>query len=76
MRIGLNMILLWLLPLAAILHIIEEFVFPGGFAAWYRNYKVSLAASFTARYLVIVNVILVVLCTLPLLKDALNGIAL
>jgi len=70
------MILLWLLPLAAILHIIEEFVFPGGFAAWYRNYKVSLAGSFTARYLVIVNVVLVVLCTLPLLMDPLNGIAL
>jgi hypothetical protein len=70
------MILLWLLPLAAILHIIEEFVFPGGFAAWYRNYKASLAPSFTSRYLIIVNVVLVVMCTLPLLLNPLNGIAL
>jgi hypothetical protein len=69
------MILLWLLPLAAILHIVEEFVFPGGFAAWYRNYQVLLAASFTSRYLVIVNVVLVVLCILPRLLDSLNGIA-
>jgi hypothetical protein len=70
------MILFWLLPLAAILHIVEEFVFPGGFAAWYRNYQASLAASFTSRYLVIVNVVLVVLCILPLLLDSLNGVAL
>ena len=70
------MILLWLLPVAAILHIVEEFIFPGGFASWYRNYRVSLAASFTSRYFIIVNVILVVLCTLPLLLDVLTGIAL
>jgi hypothetical protein len=69
-------ILLWLLPSAAILHIIEEFAFPGGFTAWYRNYKISVSSSFTVRYLISINIILVVLCVLPLMLDASNGIAL
>ena len=60
------MIILWFLPLFVILHIVDEFVFPGGFMAWYRNYKSSVSSSFTVRYIVIINCVLVILCILPL----------
>lgn len=69
------MSLFWLLPLAAIMHIIEEFVFPGGFAAWYRRYKASVSSSFTPGYLIVVNVLLVAFCSLPLALDTSNAIA-
>jgi hypothetical protein len=50
-------------PLAAAgLHIGEEFVYPGGFMAWYRRYKSGTAQSITARFLVIINVLLLVAC--------------
>ena len=50
-------------PLAAAgLHIAEEFVYPGGFAAWYRRYKSGTARSITTRFLVIINVLLLVAC--------------
>lgn len=47
---------------AASLHIAEEFLYPGGFTTWYRRYKPERAASITPRFLVIVNVLLLVLC--------------
>lgn len=56
---------LWLPLIAVIVHLIEEFVFPGGFAAWYRRYKPELAASITPRFLIIVNLVLVVLAIIP-----------
>jgi hypothetical protein len=50
-------------PLAAAgLHIAEEFIYPGGFAAWYRRYKSGTARSITTRFLVIINVLLLVAC--------------
>jgi hypothetical protein len=59
-------ILFWLLPLFVGLHIFEEFVYPGGFSLWYQNYKPSLAASITPRFLIIVNAILVLLTIIPI----------
>ena len=56
---------LWLPLIAVLLHLVEEFVFPGGFAAWYRRYRPDLAPSITTRLLVIVNVVLVVLALIP-----------
>lgn len=47
---------------AACLHIVEEFVYPGGFVAWYRRSRPSIRASITPRFLIIVNVLLLVLC--------------
>ena len=55
----------WLLwgPLAAALaHICEEFVWPGGFMSWYRRYRGPSVHSITPRFLVIVNVILLAVC--------------
>ena len=50
-------------PLAAAgLHIVEEFVFPGGFAAWERRYRSDIRASLTTRYLFIVNALFLILC--------------
>lgn len=54
--------LAWALLCAAALHIFEEFVWPDGFAAWYRRYKPGRARSITPRFLVIINVLLLILC--------------
>jgi hypothetical protein len=50
---------LWplLLPMAACLHVFEEFVWPGGFPSWYRAYRPKLAASMTSMFFVKINVI-------------------
>jgi hypothetical protein len=46
---------------AVILHIFEEFVYPGGFVAWYRRYRVD-ASQITTRFLTIVNGALLIAC--------------
>lgn len=47
---------LWWAPLAATtLHIFEEFVYPGGFAEWDRNYRPAVRKSITPRFHIIVN---------------------
>jgi hypothetical protein len=51
----------WALLPAAGIHIFEEFVFPGGFPAWYRTYRAD-PSRITTRFLVIVNVALVIVC--------------
>lgn len=75
-KTGDSMIILWLLPLFAILHIVEEFVYPGGFLEWYRNYKSSIAPSFTVKYIVVINLILIILCILPFAFDIRHAISL
>ncbi|HEY2954124.1 MAG TPA: HXXEE domain-containing protein [Candidatus Eisenbacteria bacterium] len=52
----------WAPLAAASLHMVEEFVFPGGFAAWERRYRSDIGRSLTNRYLVIVNVLFLILC--------------
>jgi hypothetical protein len=46
---------------AVILHIFEEFVYPGGFVAWYRRYRFD-ASRITARFLVVINAALLIAC--------------
>ncbi|HEY4282796.1 MAG TPA: HXXEE domain-containing protein [Chthoniobacterales bacterium] len=41
----------WSLTIAALIHIFEEFVFPGGFKAWWMAYRPEIAASVTNRLL-------------------------
>jgi hypothetical protein len=54
---------IWWAPLvAASLHIVEEFVWPGGFAAWDRTFRPEIKASITPRLHVIVNAALLYLC--------------
>ena len=56
---------LWLPLLAVAAHLFEEFVWPGGFARWYQWYRPARAASVTARFLVVINALLVALALLP-----------
>ena len=47
---------------AASLHIVEEFVYPGGFADWDRRYRPDFRNTITPRFHVIVNGLLLVAC--------------
>jgi uncharacterized protein with HXXEE motif len=54
---------LWWAPLAAAaLHIGEEFVYPGGFAAWDRAYRPEYSGSITPGLHVVVNALLLAAC--------------
>lgn len=68
------LLILWLPFITACLHIVEEFVWPGGFADWYRGFDPRAAASITTRFLVIMNVILLALCLAAPLFGAKQGI--
>jgi hypothetical protein len=48
----------WWPLIASMLHIVEEFVVPGGFAAWDRKFRPAYAASITPRLHVIMNALL------------------
>ncbi len=49
---------------AASVHVLEEFVYPGGFRAWYARYRPEIARSLTVRLLVTINAILLTVCAL------------
>jgi hypothetical protein len=50
-------------PLGAVsLHIIEEFVYPGGFAAWDRRYRPGIRRSITPKFHIIINGLLLLAC--------------
>ncbi len=49
----------WSLAFAASIHIIEEFVFPGGFKAWWCYYQPDTAASVSNRFLIFINALLI-----------------
>jgi hypothetical protein len=63
-------------PLAAVCcHIFEEFVWPGGFPAWYKQYRPN-GSRVTTRLLVIVNVALLGACVnYALVADTTLGVA-
>ena len=66
---------LWWAPLgAAALHIVEEFVWPGGFADWDRAYRPDYARSITPRFHVVVNALLLVLCAQVAVAGSLEGV--
>jgi hypothetical protein len=58
---GMNDWLPWIPLAATILHMTEEFAYPGGFAVWYRRYRVE-ASRITPRFLVIINGALLATC--------------
>ena len=47
---------------AAVLHVLEEYVYPGGFADWMRRSNPRFAQLITARFAVIINGLFLVLC--------------
>lgn len=54
--------LAWTPLVVAALHMCEEFVFPGGFIAWDKDYRPDIRKSVNIRFLVIINGLLLVLC--------------
>ncbi len=54
--------LFWAPLIAVSLHLFEEFVFPGHFPEWYVRYKPEIKKSVTKRFLIIINVLLLILC--------------
>ena len=52
---------LWAPLGAASLHILEEFIFPGGFVDWYKRYRAD-PSRITARFLILVNAALLAIC--------------
>jgi hypothetical protein len=66
---------LWWAPLAAAcLHILEEFVWPGGFAEWDRAYRPEIAGSITPRLHLVVNGLLLAACVAVGLAGQPDGI--
>jgi hypothetical protein len=71
-------LLAWSLAIAASIHIIEEFAFPGGFKAWWCAYKPGIVESVSNRFLIIINSILIafsVLVALAVQASNGNGVA-
>lgn len=56
------MILFWCPLVAASAHIFEEFVWPGGFSAWYHSDQPEIAASASGKFLFWINVALLFGC--------------
>jgi len=52
----------WAPLAAASLHIVEEFVLPGGFPAWDRAYRPGLRRSITPRFHIVINGLLLMVC--------------
>ena len=56
---------LFIAPLIAVLiHICEEFFFPGGFKEWYVKYRREVKAGLSTGFLFTINTILVAVCAL------------
>src|SRR3954463_8551334 len=56
---------LWFPAAAVAAHLFEEFVWPGGFAAWYRRYPPGQTVTVTSQFLVLMNAILIALALIP-----------
>ena len=61
-------ILFWILPISVLLHITEEFIFPGGFMNWDREYRPGINQKGHLRFLIIINVALFAICFNPILS--------
>jgi len=52
----------WALVGAAAIHMVEEFVYPGEFLDWMRDFRPEFASSVTVRFAVIINALFFLLC--------------
>src|SRR4051812_9542241 len=67
---------LWLPAAAIAAHLFEEFVWPGGFAEWYRRYPPGYIATVSPLFLLLINVAFIGLALLPpLLGPSPRGLA-
>jgi hypothetical protein len=60
------------LPIAAALHIFEEYIFPGGFAEAFRNLLPRASHLFTVKFHVVVNSVFFLLCLIGALIGKAN----
>jgi small-conductance mechanosensitive channel len=49
---------------AAVIHVLEEYAYPGGFSDWMRSLNPRFAPWITARFAVIINGLFVLLCVM------------
>src|ERR1700712_3657783 len=65
------------LPAAIMLHVTEEFLFPGGFSEWYSRLVPPKTAKTTSYgYLVWINTLMIGICVLPVyLGDSYHGVS-
>ena len=54
-----------ILPAAILLHVTEEFLYPGGFIEWYKQFRPALADGIKPGYIVWINSLMVGVCVLP-----------
>lgn len=47
---------------AAVIHVLEEFVYPGGFMEFVKSFNPRVAHSVTARFAVLINSLFLLLC--------------
>lgn len=66
-------VLLWILPVSLCLHVIEEFIFPGGFIKWYHNYRPKFATVTPSYYLKLNTVAIVASFILAITTNGRNG---
>ena len=59
-----------ILPACIMLHVTEEFLFPGGFIEWYQELVPSKAAGIRPGYLVWINTLMIGVCVLPVALGA------
>src|ERR1700744_6158941 len=54
-----------ILPACVMLHVTEEFLFPGGFIEWYQEWMPSKSKGVRPGYLVWINTLMIGVCVLP-----------
>ncbi len=54
-----------ILPAAIFSHVTEEFLYPGGFIEWYKQFRPALAEGIKPGYIVWINSLMVAVCILP-----------
>jgi hypothetical protein len=57
---------------AAVLHVLEEYVYPGGFADWMRRANPRFAPSITTLFAVVINGLFLVLCVIAAVVSSRN----
>ena len=63
------------LPAFVMLHVTEEFLFPGGFIEWYKEFRPALAKGIKPGYIVWINTLMMGACVIPVyLGPSLQGL--
>jgi hypothetical protein len=57
-------VIAWMPLIAVLFHLVEEFVWPGGFKEWYRAFRPERASSVTTQFLVYINAVLILIAVL------------